>query len=87
MSTGFTDPNTGFQNSSVSKYASKAFWVDTADRAVSTFAQAVVATLTAGATGLLDVDWVQAASVGGLAAVVSVLTTVAFRGGNGTVQD
>lgn len=64
----------------MSKYADKAFWVDTFDRAVSTFAQAAVAVLTANVTGLLDVDWVQLASVAGLAAGVSVLTSVAFRG-------
>lgn len=63
-----------------SKYSDKSFWIDTFDRAVSTFAQAAVATLTAGATGILDVDWAQSASVAGLAAAVSVLTSVAFRG-------
>ena len=68
----------------MSKYANKAFWVDTFDRAVSTVAQAGVATLTAGVTGILDIDWVQAASVAGLAGAVSVLTSVAFRGGNQT---
>lgn len=64
----------------MSKYASKVFWVDTFDRAVSTVAQAAVAVLTANVTGLLDVDWVQIASVAGLAGAVSVLTSVAFRG-------
>ena len=64
----------------MSKYANKAFWVDTFDRAVSTVAQAGVATLTAGVTGILDIDWAQAASVAGLAGAVSVLTSVAFRG-------
>jgi hypothetical protein len=64
----------------MSKYASKAFWVDAFDRAVSTIAQAAVAVLTANVTGLLDVDWVQIASVSGLAGAVSVLTSVAFRG-------
>lgn len=72
----------------MSKYASKTFWVDTFDRAVSTFAQAAVAVLTANVTGLLDVDWVQMGSVAGLAAGVSVLTSVAFRGaGNDTTRD
>ena len=52
------------------------FWKDALERAVRTAAQAAVALLTAGATGLLDVDWVQVASVSGLAAVVSVLTSV-----------
>lgn len=65
----------------MSKYASKRFWIDTGDRAVATVAQAAVATLTAGVTGLLDVDFVQVASVSGLAGLVSVLTSVAFRGG------
>ncbi|WP_396657086.1 holin [Microbacterium oxydans] len=64
----------------MSKYANKAFWVDTFDRAVSTVAQAGVAVLTANVTGLLDVDWVQIGSVAGLAGAVSVLTSIAFRG-------
>jgi hypothetical protein len=63
-----------------SQYADKQFWIDTIDRAVSTVAQAAVAALTASATGILDVDWGQAASVAALAGAVSVLTSVAFRG-------
>jgi hypothetical protein len=68
-------------NKPTSKYASRQFWIDTADRAVATFAQASVATLTAGVTGILEVDPIQLVSVAGLAAAVSVLTSVAFRGG------
>lgn len=65
----------------MSKYASRQFWVDAADRAVATFAQAAVATLTADAIpGLLNMDLTQVLSVSGLAAVVSILTSVAFRG-------
>jgi spore maturation protein SpmA len=64
----------------MSKYANKAFWVDAFDRAVSTVAQAAVATLTAGVTGILEVDWVGVLSVAGLAGAVSVLTSIAFRG-------
>lgn len=63
-----------------SKYADRSFWVDAGDRALSTFAQSGVGVLTAGATGIIDVDWLQCASVAGLAAIVSVLTSVAFRG-------
>lgn len=57
----------------------------TLERAVKTLAQSAVALLTANATGLLDVDWVQIASVSGLAAVVSVLTSIASApvGGDG----
>jgi len=63
-----------------SKYANKQFWVDTLDRAVATVAQTGVATLTAGVTGILEVDWVTIGSVAGLAGAVSVLTSIAFRG-------
>ena len=54
----------------------KQFWKDTAERAIKTFAQAVVAGLTAGATGILSVDWLTVVSVSALAALVSVLTSV-----------
>ena len=64
----------------MSKYANKKFWLDAMDRAISTFAQAGVGVLTAGVTGILEIDWTQMLSVAGLAAVVSVFTSVAFRG-------
>lgn len=57
----------------------------TTERAVKTFCQSAVALITANATGLLDVDWAQLASVSGLAALVSVLTSIASApfGGDG----
>ncbi len=56
----------------------KRFFTDSAERAVKTAAQTSVALLTAdGVLGLLDVDWGQGASVVGLAALVSLLTSVA----------
>lgn len=55
----------------------KSFAVAALERAIKTFAQAAVAVLVGNVTGLLDVDWVQLASVSGLAALVSVLTSVA----------
>ncbi|WP_459249521.1 holin [Streptomyces youssoufiensis] len=57
------------------------FWKATAERAVRTAAQSSLAVLGAGATGVLDADWAGAASVGGLAAVLAVLTAVATSGG------
>jgi hypothetical protein len=54
-----------------------AFWRASAERAVRTFAQAFVAYIgTAGATDL-SFDWVEGASVSGLATLLSLLTSVA----------
>lgn len=61
----------------------KKFLKDTAERAVKTFAQSMAAVLTAGVTGVLDVDWINALSVSLLAALVSVLTSL----GSGYVGD
>ena len=56
------------------------FWRSTFERAVRTFAQALAAVLTAGATDLLSVPWEAALSTAGLAAVLSVLTAVGSAG-------
>lgn len=64
----------------MSKYANKQFWVDTFDRAVSTFAQSLVGVLGVDVIGILDVDWVQTLSVAGLAAATSVLLSISYRG-------
>jgi hypothetical protein len=53
------------------------FWKQSAERALKTFAQVMITFLVVGETGFLDVDWVQAASVSGVAAVASVLTSLA----------
>lgn len=49
-----------------------------AARAVRTAAQAALAAIGTGATGLVDVDWQAVASITGMAAVVSILTSIAF---------
>ena len=61
----------------------KTFWRDTLERAVKTCAQSLVAVGLSGATGVLDVDWVNALSVSLLATLVSILTSV----GSGYVGD
>lgn len=60
----------------------KTFWKQAAERALKTFAQAMAGAVVGGATGLLDVGWEQAASVAGLAALLSLLTSV-FSSGPG----
>lgn len=66
----------------------KQFWLDAGERAVKTFAQAAIALLAAGATGLLGIDWLELFSVAGLAAFVSILTSVgsAHIGDRGTAS-
>lgn len=66
-----------------------ATWVkDAAERAIKTFAQASLGAGIVGATDLLSVNWLGALSVGGLAAVISVLTSAASEpvGGKGTAS-
>lgn len=53
-----------------------AFWRAAAERGVKTFAQTAAAMIVAAGTGLLDADWVQLLSVAGMAALVSILTSV-----------
>ncbi|PJN38992.1 holin [Streptomyces sp. CB02959] len=58
-----------------------AFWKATAERAVRTFAQALVAILGANATGIVDADWPGALSAAGMAAALALLTAIATSGG------
>ncbi len=66
---------------SQSKFASKAFWVDTADRAIASFAQGILGSAGLDTTGIVDVGWAGVLSLAGSYALLSVLTAVAFRGG------
>lgn len=52
------------------------FWRAALERSVKTFAQSAAALLVGNTSGLLDTDWVGVLSVSGLAAVVSVLTSL-----------
>ncbi|WP_138968870.1 holin [Streptomyces sp. YIM 121038] len=53
------------------------FWVSALERAVKTFAQALVGILASDHVGLFDVSWGSALSSAGLAALLSVLTSIA----------
>ena len=53
-----------------------AFWRAAAERSIKTLAQTAAALIVADGTGLLDTDWLTVTSVAGMAAVVSLLTSV-----------
>ena len=61
----------------------RAFWLALIERAVKTLAQTAAAMLVASGSGLLDADWITVLSVSGMAALVSVLTSI----GSGAVMD
>lgn len=55
----------------------RSFWQDAAERTARTFAQALIGAIGVGA-GILDIDWKAALSVAGAAALVALLSAVAF---------
>lgn len=57
----------------------KAFWLDVAERAVKTFAQALLATVAVG-TPIFDLAWTQGLGIAATATVISVLTSIASYG-------
>jgi len=61
-------------------YMKKEFWSDAAERAIKTFAQVAVSFLVIGTTGVVTVDWVNILSVSAVAALASVLTSIASDG-------
>jgi len=56
------------------------FWKDAAERAIRTAAQSLIALTATDISGVLEVDWTQAASVAALAALTSILMSVAATG-------
>ena len=61
-----------------------AFWRAAFERAVKTFCQTFAALLVADGTGILDSDWIPKLSIAGMAALVSVLTSVGSDAATGT---
>jgi hypothetical protein len=59
---------------------SGAFWKAAFERAVKTFAQALVAVMTADGFGLLDANWTARLSAAGMAAVLSLLASIGSAG-------
>ena len=55
----------------------KQWWRAAGIRAIKTAAQTAVALIGTGAVGFTDLDWPRIASVAGVAAVLSLLTSVA----------
>lgn len=64
----------------MSKFYSKQFWVDVFDRAVTSFAQGILGSSLLDGVGILGIDLVQMLSLGGTFALISVLTSISFRG-------
>lgn len=60
-------------------FTSKKFWVDAVERAIKTFAQALLATLTVGVS-ISDITWLDSLGVAATATVISVLTSIASGG-------
>ena len=61
----------------MSVLATGAFWGSALERAVKTFAQSIVAVISVAGFTPADVDWKQLLAVGGIAAAVSLLTSIA----------
>ena len=56
------------------------FWKAAGERSIRTFAQTAGATLAGGGVNLFDVSWEQSLSVGGLSALLSLLTSIGSAG-------
>ena len=58
----------------------KAFWLAIGERAIKTFAQVAVVLIGTDSVGFTDLDWARIASIAGVSAVASILSSVATAG-------
>ncbi len=57
--------------------ATRDFWVASGERALKTFAQTLLALVTAQSVGIVSFDWGQGLSLAGMAMLASVLFSIA----------
>lgn len=60
------------------KFKTKEFWDEIEERAIKTFAEAMLSVITVNgvAVGFADINWGAAFSISGVAVIVSVLTNI-----------
>lgn len=58
-------------------FATTAFWLAAGERALKTFAQSLLVLVLAEPVGIVDLDWGQSLSLATMAALASLLTSVA----------
>lgn len=64
----------------------KSFWVDTLERAIRTACQAALSAGVVGGVGLFDVDWLNVGGIALVAAIASVLTSIASSGKDDSIS-
>lgn len=79
---GRSGPTTLMEDHMARRLLTGLFWLDAAERMVRAAASSALATIGTGALGIFDVAWSGVASIAGLAAVVSLLTSI-VAGTNG----
>lgn len=65
---------------------SREFWVDALERAIRTACQSALSAGVVGGVGLFDVDWLDVGGVALVAAIASVLTSVASTGRDDSIS-